>query len=91
MNYNLTDQINHNKSAFFFKSSIWYENGQIDHFLRQLRQVWMFMLNNSIASASSLIKQREITQKALLEYSEAHSLQRETEFFLTITSKHLAF
>lgn len=53
----------------------------------------MFMLNNSIASANSLIKQREITQKALclLEYSEAHSLQRETEFFLTITSKHLAF
>lgn len=51
----------------------------------------MFMLNNSIASANSLIKQREITQKALLEYSEAHSLQREIEFFLTITSKHLAF
>lgn len=91
MNYNLTDQINHNKSAFFKKSSIWYENGQIDNFLRQLRQVWMFMLNNSIASASSLIKQREITQKALLEYREAHSLQRETEFFLTTTSKHLAF
>lgn len=83
--------MNNNKSVFFFKSSIWYENGQKDHFLWQLKQVWMFMLNNSIASASSLIKQREITQKALLEYSEAHSLQRETEFFLTITSKHLAF
>lgn len=58
---------------------------------RSLFKTIKFMLNNSIASANSLIKQREITQKALLEYSEAHSLQREIEFFLTITSKHLAF